>query len=640
MDPSLLEYYNSELAYMRKMAGEFAAAHPKVARRLGMQGMDVADPFVERLIEGFCFLSARTRLRLDAEFPRFTQRLLEVIYPNYVSPTPSMAVVRLEPSTAEGDLAEGFTVPRGSMFRTHIPPSQQTACRFLSGMDTVLWPLELTAAHLGPPPPEVSRLSGRFTDTVPIRSALHLRLRTVGGLPVSALRGLDRLPLYLTGDEQTATRLFELLHAGAVGLYARDPAVSGEGESQTPYVVESPVDLEGFGAEQSLLPLPWNAFHGHNLVHEYFACPARFLFLALRGLAPVLRGVHGSEVELVIMLDRVDPGLVPVVDDSRFALFCTPVINLFPMRADRVEVKPGLTEFHVVPDRSRPMDFEVHSIQQVHATLGHGGHGGHGAGGHGGEDLLFRPLYETVGTDPRAHGRYFSVRRERRRLSDRTRMHGAQAGHIGTEVFLSLVDQFEAPWGDDVSTLSVRVLATNRELPRLLPPAGLKDLTLPEAAPVRRATFLRFPTRPRPPHAERELAWRLIRYLSLNYLTLEEAEQEQGGQALRDFLTLMCPPDMPDVLTQIQSLAGCGLTPVTRRLPGRGPMIYGRGVRCRLMVDENGFSGGTPYIFGLILARFLSRHASLNTFVETELHTLQRGRVALWPAVKGGRGIL
>lgn len=627
MDPSLLEYYNAELAYMRKMAAEFATAHPKVARRLGMQGMDVADPFVERLIEAFCFLSARTRIRLDAEFPRFTQRLLEVVYPNYVAPTPSMAVVRLEPGTAEGDLAEGFVVPRGSAFRTHIPPGQQTACRFHSGMDTVLWPLELVAARLGPPPTDAPPLPHTVTGAAPgapqIRGALHLTLRTLGGLPFSGLRGLDRLPLYLTGDEQVATQLFELLHAGTLALYARQT------DGVTATVVPNPVELEGFGAEQSLLPLPWNAFHGHNLVHEYFACPARFLFLALRGLAPCLRHVQGNEVELVLLLQRPTAELSPLVDASRFALFCTPVINLFPMRTDRVEVHAGATEFHVVPDKSRPMDFEVHSIQTVHAHRSRSG-----------EELLFRPLYSTLGTDADGYGRYFSVRRERRQLSDRARMHGAQAGHIGTEVYLSLVDQFEAPWPDDVSTLSVRVMATNRELPRLLPSAGLKDLTLPEAAPVRRATFIRFPTRPRPPYADRELAWRLIRYLSLNYLTLEESAQEQGGQALRDFLTLMSPPDLPEVAAQIQSLAGCGLTPVTRRMPGPGPLVYGRGVRCRLMVDENGFSGATPYIFGLVLARFLARHASLNTFVETELHTLQRGRIALWNAVKGGRAIL
>ena len=36
MDPQLLNYYNQELIYMRELATEFAQAHPKIARRLGI----------------------------------------------------------------------------------------------------------------------------------------------------------------------------------------------------------------------------------------------------------------------------------------------------------------------------------------------------------------------------------------------------------------------------------------------------------------------------------------------------------------------------------------------------------------------------------------------------------------------------
>ncbi|MEA7513723.1 type VI secretion system baseplate subunit TssF, partial [Salmonella enterica subsp. enterica serovar Virginia] len=111
MDPRLLEYYNRELSYLRETGAEFATLHPKIAARLGMQGTDIADPYVERMIEAFSFLSARTQLKIDAEFPRFTQRLLEVVSPNYVTPTPSIAVVKLYPDTQEGDLAKGVTVP-------------------------------------------------------------------------------------------------------------------------------------------------------------------------------------------------------------------------------------------------------------------------------------------------------------------------------------------------------------------------------------------------------------------------------------------------------------------------------------------------------------------------------------------------
>ena len=155
MDPHLLDYYNRELVYMREMAGEFAASHPKVARRLGMHGIEVDDPYVERLIESFSFLSARMQIKLDAEFPRFTQRLLEVLYPNYLSPTPSMAVAQLHPGMTAGDFRRGVVVPRGTAFHSRVPPGEVTPCEFRSSQDVALWPVELVDARLtGAPPAE------------------------------------------------------------------------------------------------------------------------------------------------------------------------------------------------------------------------------------------------------------------------------------------------------------------------------------------------------------------------------------------------------------------------------------------------------------------------------------------------------
>lgn len=90
MEHNFLDYYNRELTFIREMAKEFAEKNPKIAGRLGMHGIEIADPYVEQLIEAFSFLAARTQIKLDAEFPKFTQRLLDVIYPNYNSPTPSM----------------------------------------------------------------------------------------------------------------------------------------------------------------------------------------------------------------------------------------------------------------------------------------------------------------------------------------------------------------------------------------------------------------------------------------------------------------------------------------------------------------------------------------------------------------------
>ena len=98
MDPRLLRYYNQELHFIRDMGAEFAREHPKIAGRLGMEGIECADPYVERLLEGFAFLAGRVQLKLDAEFPRFTQHLLEMVYPLFLAPTPCMAVCTIRTS--------------------------------------------------------------------------------------------------------------------------------------------------------------------------------------------------------------------------------------------------------------------------------------------------------------------------------------------------------------------------------------------------------------------------------------------------------------------------------------------------------------------------------------------------------------
>src|SRR5216684_2855191 len=123
MDERLLELYNAELRHLRETAAEFGRDFPKIAGRLALDldAKEVCpDPYVERLLEGFAFLAARVHLKLDAEFPRFTQTLLETVYPHYLSPVPSMEVVRFEPEEQDTALAAGLLVPRGTLMRSSI----------------------------------------------------------------------------------------------------------------------------------------------------------------------------------------------------------------------------------------------------------------------------------------------------------------------------------------------------------------------------------------------------------------------------------------------------------------------------------------------------------------------------------------
>jgi len=625
MDPQLLAYYNKELVYMREMAGEFAASHPKIARRLGMRGIEVDDPYVERLIESFSFLSARMQIKLDAEFPRFTQRLLEVLYPNYLSPTPSMAVAQLNPSVKEGDFTRGFVVPRDTAFHARVPAGEQTPCEFRSSQDVMMWPIEIVDARLTGAPPDIPALERYVPPHVQVTGALRLRLRTVGELNFSALVGLDRVPVYLQGNEQVASHLFELLHTSAVATFTGEP---GNLMHRPHVVTEGALVHEGLAPGQGLLPLEWNTFHGHNLLHEYFACPERFYFFTLTQLAAGLSRVAGKEAEILILLTKPPGALGGLVDVGQFALFCTPVVNLFERRTDRIELDTAQPEFHMVPDRSRPLDFEVYAVkalsgQQSQTTAA----------------MEFRPLYQTLNEDEGNYGRYFSVRREPRLASDTARKYGTRTPYIGTEVFVSLVDQNEAPYADTIRYLSVKALLTNRDLPCLVPRNGKTDLAAADSIPVSGVGLIRPPSTPKSPFAQREIAWRLIRQLGFNHLPLADMPHRPGAQALRDMLRLFVTTDNDVQLRQIESLVGSRITPATRRLPGAGPLIYGRGVQCTLSVDEEGFSGTSPYLFGLVLEHYLARHVSINVFTQTVLESMQRGTVARWPVRMGGRGI-
>ncbi|SDE42770.1 type VI secretion system baseplate subunit TssF [Paraburkholderia lycopersici] len=628
MDPRLLDYSSQALIYLRELAAGFGRQHPGIAARLCTQAGEVADPYVERLLESFCFMASRAQIKMDAEFPKFAERLLEVVYPNYVAPTPSMSVARIYPSPTEGNLKKGFHLPRGTILKARKPAGEKTACRFRTGLEVTLYPLGISGAKLTPVPSDVVGLDRYVAQDRQVRGALRVRLRTTNGVRISDLEGLDRLPVYLAGDEQVASHLFELLHVANVASLIGEPGQSGAAFKPLSVVTSSPVAHEGLGADQGLLPLTWSKFHGHNLLHEYFACPGRFHFFALTGLAEGFSRITGAEAEVVVLLDQPTDRLANLVDASRFALFCTPVINLFEKRTDQIEIAQDEVEIRLVPSKLEPLDYEVFAIQRIC-----------GQKTSSSAELEFRPLFQTLNNDGGGnYGRYFSSRRERRLVSDAGRLYGTRTPYVGTEVFVSLVDQTEAPYSEEIRYLSADAWVTNRDLPLLVPRNGVNDLNGNDEEAIESIGLIRPPSPPRPPYAEREMAWRLIRQLNFNYLPFSDMDHREGGQGLRDLLGLFLSGDENGCRRQVDALIGVKTQPVSSVLPGNGPLVFGRGIECILTVDEMGFSGVSPYLFGLVIEHYMARHVSINSFTQTELHSMQRGLVARWPVRMGSRG--
>jgi len=620
MDPRLLEYFNNELTYLREVGQEFAEQYPKVASRLGNNGVEIADPYVERLLEGFSFLTARIQLKMDAQFPHFSQRLVDVLYPNYLAPTPSMAIVELHPSMAQGSLASGFSVRRNSAMFAAVAKGESTACEFRTAHDVTLWPLELVDVSCSAAPSDLPLASLRLERAV--KGAIRIRLKSVGGIKLAQL-DLDQLSFYLAGTDDIASRLYECIFGHALGVVGCEPLRPAR---WIEFLSPDSICTEGFDSGQSMLPYNARAFQGYRLLHEYFAFPNRFQFFRLTELKRLVAQTQGDTIDLTILLDCPVGELENLVGKKQMALFCTPAINLFPKRGDRLSIDPQLHEHHIVADKSKPMDYEIYSVGTAVAH----------------EENLdqhqeFRSFYTTLGSDDGAYGAYYSVRREPRIVSESGKRNGTRTNYVGSEVFIALVDQNNAPFNPALRHLAVDTLCTNRDLALLIPLGGPTDFEMTGSAPVESIKVLRGPTEPLKALADSAMTWRLIGHLSLNYLTLTDLDPIDGAHALRELLSLYGLLSDLALKKQIDAVQRNSVQPITRRLPHRGPLVFGRGVGIDLTVDETLFAGTSPFLFGSMLEQFFARHVGLNVFTETALHSLQRGEIARWKPKMGKR---
>lgn len=631
MDPELLEYYNRELLYIRELGGEFASEFPKIAGRLGLDGFECADPYVERLLEGFAFLAARIHHKMDAEFPKFTDHLLEMVFPNYLAPMPSMAIVQFTPQSDVGSLAEGYPIPRHSNLKSLLGPNEQTACTYRTCHDLNLWPIKLTDARYVSRDTVASRLPTKFQNA---RAVLCLRLETTTSVPFQKLP-IDSLPIFLRGRDVRALRLYEQLFADALGVLV-SPVVGHDSSKTNPlFELGKTIGTIGFEENEAILPNTPQSFEGYRLLSEFFAFQQRFLFFELRDLSNAFRQTTTKTVDILIPLRRLDEGLENIVDADNFGLFCTPAINLFPMSGDRIHLNLNDVEFHVVPDRTRPMDFELHSVRKVN-----------GYDSLQEKPYLFAPFYrlddEALQTE-QSHGRYYSLRRTHRNLSARQKRQGPRSSYVGSETFISLVDSNNAPFSSELEQLELHLLCTNRDLPLLMPIGkSTTDFYLEDGAPVQSIRCVAGPTEPKPSMASvaGERSWRLISHLSLNYLSIVDRRDGKGASALRELLSLYQDNSESDVIMQANAISSVDSRPIVRRLSRKGPLSFGRGIEVTLDCDESMMEGSSVFLLGSVMSFFLTKYVSINSFVQTVLRTKGRGEVMRWPMRIGNREIL
>ena len=268
MDDKLLNYYEQELTFIREMGAEFAKEYPKIAGRLMLEPDKCEDPFTERLIEAFALISGRIHKKIDDDFPEITESLLNIIYPHYINPIPSMSIVKFEPAK-QNISGVGYRIDKNTIL--YSKPVNGTPCQFTTCYPVMLWPIEVVSAGLHDPKRSVKDA----------RQAILIQLKTFNNLSFSKL-GWEELRLFLNGPYQHVFHLYELLFNNVchIEFESNNQQEMTDGLSLPPDNIK-PV---GFNPDEAMLPYSSRSFPGYLLLFEYFCFPEKFLFFDLNGL--------------------------------------------------------------------------------------------------------------------------------------------------------------------------------------------------------------------------------------------------------------------------------------------------------------------------------------------------------------------
>jgi type VI secretion system protein ImpG len=591
-----LKYYEREISFTRQMVAEFARKHPQIAARLLLEPDKCEDPHMERLIEAFALECARLHLKIDDDFPEIAEPLLNLVFPHFIRPIPSMSIVRFDPETATVP-PSGFSISENTaLFSKHV---DKTSCEFTTLNPVTLWPVEVVSAGFREP----RRL---VRDA---RQAVVITLKTCNGIVLEQI-GWDTLRFFINSPRDQAFHLHELLSNNA--CHVEYVASNQQGKTETMVLSSSHIQPVGLEPREAMLPSLRSEFPGFLLLFDYFSFPEKFLFVDFKGL-DTFRPKGMDTIELWIYLDRdAKPGIM--INNDTFAINCTPAVNLFRQITTSMRVEHHKSEYRINVNNN-PDAAEIYRVDKVIGTTP------------GSPDIDFKPLYSLrhhLHEEGDADSAFWHTQRRP----------SARKGDNGTDVFLSFSNLDLKPAHLAVEQIVLHADCSNRDLPIRLSygnPAG--DLEMETATPVQRTYFVIKPTPSRRPALGGILQWQLLSLLKPTYIPLQPGQEE----ALKAILRLYDFDDSPASRQIIDGIASIQTRHVTRMLD----QSFLRGVEITLEFDERKYLEAGLYLFASVLERFFSQHVSSNSFTQLVARTLPGGELLRkWLPRRGVRPLL
>jgi len=308
---SIEKYFEREYNYLQIAGEEFAEQHQAIAGKLRLSERQRKDPFVERLMEAFAFLAGRIHERLDDEIPEFTGGLLEQLFPQFLRPFPSCAILEAEGLT--GALTKPVVIKKGSEVQTptgkykvkyRVAPAPEEKARIIEKEESAEFIFHTTQELVVRP----MKLKDVRVDTMPDKNtALILQIQPDRNVDFNSLE-LDNLRLYLHGAESIKYNLLMYLTRYVVSVQMRELD-----RKDTPFtpLVSFQIDIPGLtdfleppDSDQDLLPYARQTFKGYRMLQEYFAFPERFFFIDIKGLNTFTASSDGHPFEIALVFDR------------------------------------------------------------------------------------------------------------------------------------------------------------------------------------------------------------------------------------------------------------------------------------------------------------------------------------------------
>jgi len=600
-----LRYYLAELGYLRSAGLAFGKQYPRVAGRLEYTGVGgSADPHVERMVESFAFLTGRLQRDIDNQLPDIAASLLDVLYPQLLSPTPSMSIAAFQPDPEQSRALLGFEIPRDTML--FAAADDGLTCRFQTKYPVTIWPIEVGNAGLH------SSAGFKFLDErSDVASVLRIGLNC-SGKRVFAEFSPPKLRFFIQAPLAVSATLYELLLNSVVDVAVMEP------EGPPIFLKKGCIKAVGFDRDEEVLPYLPHAHSGYRLIQEYFAFPEKFLFfdLELDALSPAGRLANGRSVDLLFMVSERPSGAVHV-DRDTFRLGCTPIINLFRKVSEPVRVDQTQLEYFLEPDYRWARATEIHSILKVSGTSAFED-----------ESRSIQPFFSFTHEDLERRQAAFWVARRRPTARPDLR---------GTDVMLSFHDLDFEPTQPATEIVFAHTLCTNRGIAEQL--VASTPLEIEVDAPIRMITCLIKPTRQLDPHRSGDMLWRLVSHLSVNYLSLSEGEDSLA--ALREILRIYAGEHSATVMKQVGGLTDLKTRRVVRRIGKDAWRGFCRGTEVTLTFDETQFVGGSAFLMSAVLCRFFGLYAATNSFTQLVVRSRQRDEIwKTWPPLAGETPVL